>query len=387
MLTDKLSVKIKKFHQLGLIRKRVLVSQRLEQNNTIVINNNKYINFSSNDYLGLTKHPRIIKKLRDSISKYGFGSNSSALISGFFDSHYKLENDFANWLGFDKAIIFSSGYAANLSIISTLANRHNTIVSDKLCHSSILEGIQLSRAKNYRYNHCSIKHLCTLIQSKNPEFIITEGVFSMEGTITPLKEIINLSEKYTCNTIIDDAHGIGVLGKNGRGICEQDSIRQHQFGCLIIPLGKAFNGIGAIVAGRKEILDPIIQFSKGFRYTTSLPPAICEGITETLSIIIEDEWRRDKLKEVIKLFINSANERNIYLSSYQITPIKSIIIGDNKQVLYLQKLLMSKGFFVSAIRPPTIPTNSSRLRISLNCLHTESQINLLLDSIKKVKYE
>ena len=205
----------------------------------------------------------------------------------------------------------------------------------------------------------------------------------MGGNIAPINKITQLVNKYKSLSIIDDAHGIGILGKTGKGICEEANIKQNQFCCLILPLGKSFNGIGAIVCGRSETIENILQFAKGYTYTTSLPPAVTSALQESLSIVKNENWRRDKLTENIKYFIQYANERNIPLLSYDETPIKVIIIGSNSKTMYLRNQLMKKGLFLAAIRPPTVPENTSRLRISLNCAHTKSEIKLLLDCIQE----
>ncbi|NQY42074.1 MAG: aminotransferase class I/II-fold pyridoxal phosphate-dependent enzyme [Legionellales bacterium] len=378
-MLSKIKYNLANIRNQNLIRKRILISKRL--NNNIIINKKKYINFSSNDYLGLMQHPDILNTVKISLEKNGLGSSASMLISGFHDSHYRLEENFSAWLGFDKAILFNSGYLANLGVINTIANRNICIASDRLCHASILEGIKLSMAKNHRYKHCSISSLIRILQSKNPKIVITESIFSMEGTIAPIRKIINLSKKHDYQTIIDDAHGIGILGDKGRGICSYNNISQSDIGCLVIPLGKAFNAMGAIVAGGNNIIESIIQFSKEFKYTTSLPPAICDGINRTLSIISNDEWRRSALMEIIDFFNYLAAEKKISLVTKQTTPIRTIIIDDNSKVMKIQKALLEKGFLIGAVRPPTVP--SARIRISLNCLHTKSQINSLLTHIYK----
>ena len=186
--------------------------------------------------------------------KYGFGSGSSSLVSGYFDSQREIEARFAAWLQVDNAILFNSGYLANIGVIGALANRNTTIFSDKLCHTSLLDGIQLSRAKHYRYRHCDSTHLRQLASTHKPDLIITESLFSMEGNIAPIKEIVTLAHQQQSGLIIDDAHGIGVLGEKGGGICELAQLNQSAFSCLIAPLGKAFNGMGAIVAGNDEVI-------------------------------------------------------------------------------------------------------------------------------------
>lgn len=358
-------------------RHSILKSER----NAVLVENNFLINFCSNDYLGLSKDPQIIEAYLNGVAEYGLGSGASAFISGYYSAQDEFEVEFANWLGVEKAILFSSGYLANIGTITALADRQNSILSDKFCHASILDGIQLSKAKHFRYQHNSLIDLERLALLKKPDLIITESVFSMKGSISPIAEITSLANSHQSMVIVDDAHGIGVLGNSGRGILEYAKINPNQIDCLVAPLGKAFNAMGAIVAGKKEVIETMLQFARTYRYTTALPPAIARALLMTLKIVNKQIWRREKLIELIEFFINKALARGLNLSSLDPTPIKSILIGDNIKVLRLQKIMITKGFFVSCIRPPTVPDNQACIRISLNCLHQESDIVRLIDSI------
>ena len=367
----------------ALTRKRKVIINCSSNANTVYFDGRTYTNFASNDYLGLMNHREISEAFAKATHQYGFGSGSSALVSGYSNAHYELEKQFSKWLGVDRAIIFNSGYLANIGVISALVKRSDTVLSDRLCHASILDGIHLSRAKHYRYAHCSMKHLDELSQSKNPNLIVTESVFSMGGDISPIKEIIQIVDKYQSALVIDDAHGIGILGKQGGGVCEQFGIKQNQFSCLVLPLGKAFNGVGAIVAGRSEIIESILQFSRSYGYTTALPPAICSALQASLKVLTEEQWRRDQLKANIQYFIHHATNMGLRFASIAETPIKALIVGDTNKALHLHNFLLAKGFYVSAIRPPTVPNNSARLRISLNCHHTEQQMTRLVNYISE----
>lgn len=383
MLNEPLRTRI--FHQTAknLIRNRAVVENNNPLNNIIKIEGKEYINFSSNDYLGLTRHQKVSRVFSKAVEKYGFGSGASALISGYSNEHKETEIRFAEWLNLDKAVLFNAGYLANLGVVSSLVNRSNTIFSDKLCHASLIDGIQLSRAKHYRYKHCNMDHFEQLAALEIPDLIISETVFSMEGDIAPINKLVSFSKKYDANLIIDDAHGIGVLGSNGRGICEHYNLHQNDFGCLILPLGKAFNAMGAIVAGRAEVIDAVIQFARSYRYTTSLPPAVCAALRASLDVVCEEKWRRESLKENIQLFIFTAVNRGLNLISKDETAIKSILFYDNDKVINAQKYLASKGFFVSAIRPPTVPHNTARIRICLNASHSKQQIIELAEHLDR----
>lgn len=377
MLVDKVQSKLENWNNKALTRTRLTIQQ--SDGNQVMVNSSSCINFCNNDYLALAKHPKIMKAYGHGIQQYGLGSGSSSVVSGYYAAQHELETRFAEWLGTERAILFSSGYLANLGVMGALMDRSNTVFSDKLSHASILDGIQLTRAKHYRYRHGCVTDLARLAHFKRPDFIVSESVFSMEGAIAPVNEITTIANQFQASTIIDDAHGIGVLGENGGGICEYAKLDPQQLACLIAPLGKAFNAMGAIVAGKSEVIDGILQFARSYRYSTALPPAISVALLTTLDIVKTDRWRRNKLAEVIQFFTENALARGFKLSSSEMTPIKSVIIGDNLKVLQLQQDLLSKGFLISCIRPPTVSHNTARVRICLNCDHRPDQIIALLD--------
>jgi 8-amino-7-oxononanoate synthase len=361
-----------------LIRSRFTINTR--NDNKIKVGESSLVNFSSNDYLGIAEHPKVKKAFIDGVQQFGTGSSSSALVSGFYQPHRILEEKSAEFLQRDSAILFNSGYLANIGVITALANRSGKIFADKLCHASILDGIQLSRANSIRYHHNDLTHLASLLkQETHPNWLITESVFSMEGQISPIDQIVATTQSYPLSIMVDDAHGIGVLGKNGRGICEHYGLSQQQIPCLIVPLGKACGSMGAIVAGSKELIECLLQFSKTYRYTTALPPALAHATITALKIVETENWRRLKLQEIIQFFIAEAKKRCLPLLSEDLTPIKPILIGDNNRALQIKQILQEKGFFISCIRPPTVPTGTARIRISLNSMHQKSQVTDLLD--------
>ena len=357
-----------------MLRQRFVIAER--NNTSIVIDGKKLVNFCSNDYLNLASHPTIRKAFIAGVNKYGMGSSSSSLISGYYQPQHELEERFAEFLQRDRAILFNSGYHANLGVITTLAKRDSTIISDRLCHASIIDSIVLSRAKHHRYQHNDYKHAATLLNKPQKNLLITEGVFSMEGDISPLKKFAQLANT---TLMVDDAHGFGVLGKNGRGSCEHHKLTQTEVACLVTPLGKAFGSVGAIVSGSNELIETLVQFARTYIYTTALPPAISHAGLAALKIIDHENWRREKLQSLIAHFNQQAQLRNLPLISCAQTPIKSILTTDNKTTLLLQQKIAAKGYFVSCIRPPTVPKNTARIRVTLNCMHTETQIIELLD--------
>ncbi|MFZ4076437.1 MAG: aminotransferase class I/II-fold pyridoxal phosphate-dependent enzyme [Legionellaceae bacterium] len=371
-----------KLHRLSMqnrTRTRMPLSKR--DANLITIDGRVALNFASNDYLGLIKEPSITQALIEGARRYGVGSASSSLICGYFDSQKQVEEAFAEWLGVDRTLYFNSGYLANLGVLTTLADRNTTLLSDKYCHASLLDGITLSRARHHRYAHHDMQALEHLAQQKKPDVIVTESIFSMEGHITDLSKLRNIAKQSGATLILDDAHGLGILGQHGRGILEHDPHLQQQNTCVIAPLGKAFNAIGAIVAGQKDRIEAILQTASTYRYTTALPPALACALNAALIRVKKDHWRREVLYERIDYFKKEALLRDLPLTSSDRSPIQSILVGDNPRVLKLQKSLLHAGFFVACIRPPTVPQGKARLRISLNCLHTPKDILLLLNTL------
>lgn len=379
MLLTEIEDRLQRHIQASLFRKRLVITERDAE--WVIISGKRCINFCSNDYLGLANHPAVNAAFIHGIQRYGTGSGSSALISGYFKSQQLLEENFAAFLNRDRAIFFNSGYLANLGVITSLANRKSVIISDKLCHASLLEAIQLSKAKHYRYPHQDIAQVGFLLSSKRANFLVTEGVFSMEGDITPLSSLVDLVVSQDILTVVDDAHGIGILGKSGGGICEHWNLSQLEVPCLIAPLGKAFGCAGAIVAGRSDIIESVLQFSRSYRNTTALPPALALAVLQSLKIVQSELWRREKLEMLSQTFVRCAKKNGLKLISNDSIPIKCLAVFDNRKTQYVQQKMIDFGFFVSCIRPPSVPKGSARIRISINCCHTEMQIIQLLDRL------
>ena len=375
----KIENRIKSFQEKNLIKNRFSISHR--EKNKIIFNHQLLINFSSNDYLGLSEHPAVKKAFIAGIEQYGTGSGSSATLSGYLKPHRDLEENVADFLKRDRAILFNSGYHANLGALTTFANRNTIILSDKLCHASLLDGIQLSKAKHIRFAHRDAEKAESLNEQHRSAILVTESVFSMEGDIAPIDRLAAIAKKNQSLFLVDDAHGIGILGKTGRGAIEHFNLKQQDLPILITPLGKAMGSLGAIVSGENSVIDALSQFSKTYRYTTALPPAISCATLAALNILKQETWRREKLQKLIQFFIIQAKLRSLPLISDDLTPIKSILIGNNAVILKLEKILLDHGLFVSCIRPPTVPNNTARIRISLNCFHAEDDIINLLDKL------
>lgn len=310
MLTDAIQNRLNHYHSENLLRKRFIIES--QSANQIVIQNKNLTNFCSNDYLGMADHPRVKKAFHEALAQYGVGSTASALVSGYLKIHRTLEEKFAETLNRERAILFNSGYQANLGVITTFANRNSTIIADKLCHASLIDGIILSRAKHFRYRHNDLDHAQQLLNKRNERgsLIITESVNSMEGDICDAKALAKIARDHSAMLLMDDAHGIGVIGKRGKGICDYHNLNQDDIDGLITPFGKALGGMGAVVTGKKDFIEALAQFARTYIYTTALPPAICYSTLESLHIFNDEPWRIAKLHQLIDLFLAEAKKEN-----------------------------------------------------------------------------
>lgn len=373
-----------KDHELQFLsRKRRVVNAR--NDSLAVVDGVSVINFCGNDYLNLATHEAVKQSFAKSAAQLGLGSSGSALVSGYSSAHAELEHAFATFLKREKAILFNSGYHANLGVLTTFADKHSVIIADKYSHASLNTGALLSRAKFVRYKHNDLQQAESLLSkyASHASLLVTESVFSMQGSIIDASKISSIARKNNSMLIIDDAHGIGVLGKNGAGVCEQFELSQQDVACLVTPLGKALGSYGAIVSGEKHIIEALLQFAGSYRYCTALPPAVCEATLTALHVLQNETWRREKLLHLCKFFLNESHARGIKLASSDLTPIMSIVIGCNEKTLHIQQQLLTKGILISCIRPPTVPKNQTLIRISLCSMHEEKQIIHLLDNLKE----
>ena len=380
MLTSRLQSSLTELATQHLLRSRTTITERTDKH--VLVDGNLLLNFCSNDYLNLSTHPDVIAAFIQGVQAFGLGSGSSPAISGYSAAHQQLEEAAAEFLQRDRAMLFNSGYHANLGVLTTFANRHTSIIADKLCHASLIDGITLSRAKHLRYHHNDIMHAELLLKKNSCEkLVVSESVFSMEGDIADVRSLSTLALKQQAMLIVDDAHGIGVLGQHGRGICEHLQLSSHDVPCLVSPLGKSPGSMGAIVSGSSDVIDMLLQSARTYRYSTAIPAAICTATLAALKILSSDNERREKLRALSAFFLRETSRRGLALTSFDTTPIKSILIGSNQATFALQQKLIERGLFVSCIRPPTVPVNKARIRISLNCAHTEMDILHLLDAL------
>jgi 8-amino-7-oxononanoate synthase len=341
------------------------------------------VNFCSNDYLGLAGHPAIAAALKAGADAYGTGSGASHLISGHSAAHQQLEEQLAEFTGRPRALLFSTGYMANMGVINALVNRHDLVLQDQLNHASLLDGGWLSRADFKRYKHNNLDHLQQQLEQSSAQrkLIVTDGVFSMDGDLAPLPEISAIAAKHNGWLMVDDAHGVGVLGAQGGGIVEAQNLSIDQVPILIGTLGKGFGTFGAFVAGSEALIETLIQFARTYIYTTALPPAIACATSASLQIIREEQWRREHLQLLIARFRRGAQQIGLQLMPSD-TPIQPVMINDDQLVVLMGQRLREYGFMVGAIRPPTVPKGTGRLRITLSASHTEQQIDQLLDALE-----
>ena len=389
ILLDEIDSSLKDLKKRSLFRKRVVVSER--KKNQIKINGCWVINFASNDYLGLSQNSSIKKAIISGVNKYGSGGSSSHLVSGHTEAHQNIEKITKNNIGFASSILFSSGYLANLGIITTIAEKDSFIYADKLNHASLNDACILSRGKFIRFPHNDMVALENHLKNnktKKKKFIVTDGVFSMDGDIANIPELVKLAKKYDAYLYIDDAHGYGVLGKSGQGILEhyekKDSIKKIAKDRIIytLTLSKAVGVSGALVCANKKIVDLVINKSRPYIYTTAEQPALMYGIKRSFDIIKKNHSLRSKINDHIYLFRRLINHKNLLVDS--ITPIQPLVIGDDKKVIKISNLLIELGFYVPAIRPPTVPTDSARLRVSISALHSKEDIKKLVQAINKI---
>jgi 8-amino-7-oxononanoate synthase len=365
----------------GLFRRRQLIHS--PQGALIHIDNEEYLNFSSNDYLGFANNSRLKECMIDAIKEYGVGSASSQLLVGYLTPHKKLEEKLSNFLKRDAALVFPTGYQANLAIASTLIDSNTIVLQDKLNHASLIDSALLSKGKLVRYRHNDTDHLKILLEKykRYNLVLMTDGVFSMDGDHASLKEIADLCKTYNALLIVDDAHGLGVLGKTGAGLLEELGLDQQQAPILIGTFGKSFGASGAFISGSHLHIEAFIQKARTYIYTTSLLPAIAATIEQAIDLVVAGKDLREKIKDLVAYYKDQLKKHNINQSRSS-SHIQPFIVGEAERAMAISKTLFEKNILVPAIRPPTVPKDTSRLRISLTAAHTRDHLDHLVGSIK-----
>ncbi|MEZ9338027.1 8-amino-7-oxononanoate synthase [Vibrio splendidus] len=350
----------------------------LENSNSPLLTSegSSFINFSSNDYLGLANDPELVDAWQTGLSQYGAGSAASPLVTGFSPAHRNLEAQLCEWFGFERAILFSSGFSANQALLFSLLEKDDSLLQDKLNHASLMEAGILSSATMKRFKHNDTQHLESLLSRSPQSLVVTEGVFSMDGDQAPLSQISNLTNQYDSWLAVDDAHGIGVLGDKGAGSCSAAQISPD---ILVVTFGKAFGLSGAAILCSSEVGDYLTQFARHHVYSTAMPPSQAVALSHACKMIQTQEWRREKLAELGALYAEQMSSVKGFIDTQ--TPIKPFVVGEAQAALSIAEELKRNQVWVTAIRPPTVPTGTARLRITLTANHSQKQILQLTDSL------
>jgi 8-amino-7-oxononanoate synthase len=340
--------------------------------------------FCTNDYLGLAQHPQLVAALKQAADSDGVGSGSAHLIGGHRTAHAALEEALAEWTGRERALLFSTGYMANLGVMQALLQRGDLCVQDKLNHACLLDGAQLAGAELKRYPHADVggaaRQLAT--NSDTAALLATDGVFSMDGDIAPLSELAALCRREGTTFMVDDAHGLGVLGERGAGSVIDAGLGQNDVPVLMATLGKALGCSGAFVAGSANLIDGLVQSARTYIYTTAMPPALAAATLVAVRLAQTEDWRRDKLNALIARFRRGSAQLGLPLMSSP-TAIQPLLLGDAQAALDAADALERQGFLVTAIRPPTVPQGKARLRITLSAAHEEAHVDRLLEALAK----
>lgn len=345
----------------------------------VMVDGEPLLAFCSNDYLGLASHPEVIAAMYEGAERWGVGGGASHLVMGHSTPHHELEEALAAFTGRPRALLFSTGYMANLAAVTALVGQGDTVLEDRLNHASLLDAGLLSGARFSRYLHNDAESLGKrLDKAAGNTLVVTDGVFSMDGDLADLPALCAEAKKRDAWMMVDDAHGFGPLGATGGGIVEHFGLGIDDVPVLVGTLGKAFGTAGAFVAGSEELIETLIQFARPYIYTTSQPPAVACATLKSLELLHRESWRREHLNRLIERFRQGAGEIGLTLMDSP-TPIQPILVGSSERALKLSAALRERGILVGAIRPPTVPAGSARLRVTFSAAHSEAQVERLLD--------
>jgi 8-amino-7-oxononanoate synthase len=374
-----LSTRLAERRAAQLYRQRPLLES--PQGPVVQVDGRELLAFCSNDYLGLANHPQVIEAWRAGAQKWGVGGGASHLVIGHSTPHHQLEEALAEFTGRPRALLFSTGYMANLGAVTALVGQGDTVLEDRLNHASLLDAGLLSGARFSRYLHNDAVSLANrLRKGMGNTLVVTDGVFSMDGDLADLPTLCAEARRANAWVMVDDAHGFGPLGATGGGIVEHFGLGVDDVQVLVGTLGKAFGTAGAFVAGSEELVETLVQFARPYIYTTSQPPALACATLKSLELLRSEHWRREHLNVLIKRFRQGAQAIGLELMD-SATPIQPILIGDSGRALQLSQLLRERGLLVTAIRPPTVPAGGARLRVTLSAAHSLAQLELLLEAL------
>jgi len=352
--------------------------------NIVKVDGHDMIMVGSNNYLGLINHPRVLKVAKEAIDKYGVATCGSRFLNGTLDIHVELEEKLARFMKKEAALAFSTGFQTNLGIVSTLVGRGDAVITDRMVHASIIDACRLSYGKIYKYNHNDISDLERIFDSINNEtakLIIVDGVFSMEGDLANLPEIVKIAKKYDARVMVDDAHGIGVMGENGRGTAEHFGV-EDDVDLVMGTFSKSFASLGGFVAGEKKVISYIKHFARSLIFSASITPASVATVLATLDIIEKEPERRERLWEITKK-MRSGFESMGYNTGYTETPIIPVLVGDDEKTFMLWKLLREDGVFTNPVIYPAVPQGQALIRTSYSATHTDEELNTVLNSFEK----
>jgi 8-amino-7-oxononanoate synthase len=368
----------------GRARRRRTVAARAAGGVRVTVEGRDCIAFCSNDYLGLADHPRVVAAFVAAAQRWGVGSGASHLVSGHDSEHHALEEELAAFVGRPRALLFSTGYMANLAVASVLVGRGDFVLEDRLNHASLLDAGLASGARFARYAHGDVAALRRKLQRVDPTgqaLVMTDGVFSMDGDVAPLREIAAACRAADASLLVDDAHGFGVLGATGAGSVEDAGLTVADVPVLMCTLGKAIGTFGAFVAGAETVIESLLQRARTYIYTTALPPAVAAATREALRVLRDEPERRERVRAHAARF--QAGVRALGLQAMpSATPIQPLLAGDEAAAVAASESLFELGFWVPAIRPPTVPAGTSRLRFTFSASHTAAQIDQLLDALR-----
>jgi len=386
LLQQRLSARLTERRTQNLLRQRRSVES--PQQPALAVDGSKLLSFCSNDYLGLANHPDVVAAFKRGLDEYGAGSGASQLVTGHTKAHAALEEELAAFTGRSRALLFGSGFMANVGVLTTLPDDNDHVFEDKLNHASLLDGGRFSGASFRRYPHLDMARLGASLQAAEGDgvsFVVSDGVFSMDGDLAPLGELLQTAERHNAVVMIDDAHGFGCLGATGGGIVELAQaqgvvVDEQRLPVLVGTLGKAFGTAGAFVVGSDNLIETLIQFCRPYIYTTALPAAVAVATRTSLRLAQQDSWRRAHLLALVQRFRRGASELGLRLLDSP-TQIQALLLGTPERALAASRQLEAQGILVTAIRPPTVPPGTARLRITFSAAHTEQQVDMLLAAL------
>jgi 8-amino-7-oxononanoate synthase len=367
----------------GLLRTRRMLEGA--QGVRIGVDGREYLSFCSNDYLGLAAHPVLAAAAKDAVDRYGVGAGASHLVSGHSAAHHALEQQLAAFVGLPRALLFSTGYMANLGVIAALVGRGDEVFADRLNHASLNDGVLLSRAKLTRFPHLDLSALERQLAASRArrKLVVVDGVFSMDGDIAPVPELLALCERFDAWLMVDDAHGFGVLGQHGKGVLSHFGVASPRI-VYMATLGKAAGVSGAFVAGAPALIAALVQRARTYVYTTAAPPLLAAALSASLEIVAAEDWRRSHLAGLIRLLRERLGSGRWRLLPSE-TPIQPLVIGSNEETLAVSERLRERGIWVPAIRPPTVPRGQGRLRISLSAAHGVEDVERLAEVLNDLE--